>query len=87
MVKEDETVQWHHQPNGHESEQTLGGGGGQGSLACCSSWSCEEWLNNNNSGGRERVRTSEKMAKWSQLQWGQNIDPREAWQKFKHSLM
>ena len=25
-------VGWHHQPNGHESEQALGDGEGQGSL-------------------------------------------------------
>ena len=29
-------VGWHHQINGHESEQALGHNGGQGSLACCS---------------------------------------------------
>ena len=34
---EDETVRWHHQLNGHESEQTSGDIEGQGSLACCSS--------------------------------------------------
>ena len=28
----------HHQPSGHEFEQTLGGSEGQGSLACCSPW-------------------------------------------------
>ena len=27
---------WHHQLNGHESEQTLRDGEGQRSLACCS---------------------------------------------------
>ena len=27
---------WHHQLNGHESEQTVGDGEGQGSLVCCS---------------------------------------------------
>ena len=31
-------VQWHHQLNEHEFEQTLGDGEGQGSLACCSPW-------------------------------------------------
>ena len=36
---EDEMVGWHHQLNGHESEQTLGDGEGQGSLVCCSPWS------------------------------------------------
>ena len=29
---------WHHQLNGHESEQTLGDSEGQGSLARCSLW-------------------------------------------------
>ena len=35
---EDEMVGWHHQLNGHESEQTRGDSGGQGSLECCSPW-------------------------------------------------
>ena len=30
-------VGWHHQLNGHESEQTPGDSEGQGSLVCCSS--------------------------------------------------
>ena len=37
-VAEDEMVGWHHQLNGHESEQTLGDGERQGSLVCCSPW-------------------------------------------------
>ena len=49
---EDEIFGWHHQLNGHESEQTLGDGEGQGSLACCSPWAHIEsdttkQLNNN----------------------------------------
>ena len=32
----DEMVGWHHQLNGHESEQAPGVGDGQGGLACCS---------------------------------------------------
>ena len=32
---EDDMVGWHHQFNGHESEQTPGDSEGQGSLACC----------------------------------------------------
>ena len=32
----DETVRWHHQLDGHESEQAPGVGDGQGGLACCS---------------------------------------------------
>ena len=31
-------VGWHHQLNGHESEQTQGDSEGQGSLACYSPW-------------------------------------------------
>ena len=42
METEDEMVGWHHQPNGHECEQTLGGCEGQGSLACCSPWGRKE---------------------------------------------
>ena len=39
-VIEDKMVGWHHWPNGHEFEQTLGDSEGQGNLVCCSSW---EW--------------------------------------------
>ena len=47
---EDEMVGWHHQLDGHESEQALGVGDGQGSLVCCSPWGRKEsdmteWLN------------------------------------------
>ena len=31
-MTEDETTGWHHQLDGHESEQVLGAGDGQGSL-------------------------------------------------------
>ena len=37
-MAEDNVVGWHHQLNGHESEQASGDGEGQGSPACCSSW-------------------------------------------------
>ena len=45
-------VGWHHQLNGHESEQAPGDGEGQGSLACCNPWrhkesDMTEKLNNN----------------------------------------
>ena len=33
VVTEDKMVGWHHGPNGHEFEQTLGDSEGQGSLA------------------------------------------------------
>ena len=35
-------VEWHHQLNRHEFEQTPGDGEGQGSLACCSPWGLKE---------------------------------------------
>ena len=41
-VAEDEMVGWHHQLNGHESDQVLGDGEGQQSLACCSPWGRKE---------------------------------------------
>ena len=41
-MTEDEMVGWHHQLNGHESEQTPGDGEGQGSVACCNSWDRKE---------------------------------------------
>ena len=41
-VTDDEMVGWHHQLNGHDSEQTQGDGEGQGSLACCSPWGHKE---------------------------------------------
>ena len=34
----DEMVEWHHQLDGHESEQAPGVGDGQGSLVCYSPW-------------------------------------------------
>ena len=39
---EDEMVGWHHWPNGHEFEQTLGDGEEQRSLACCNPWGHKE---------------------------------------------
>ena len=41
-MTEGEMVGWHHQLNGHESEQIPGDSEGQGSLACCSPWGCQE---------------------------------------------
>ena len=35
-------VQWYHQHNAHEFEQTVGDSEEQGSLASCSPWSCKE---------------------------------------------
>ena len=41
-MTEDEMVGWHHQPNGHEFEQTLGDSERQESLVCCSPWGHKE---------------------------------------------
>ena len=41
-MTKDEMVEWHHQFNGHEFEQTLGESEGQGSLACCSPWDLKQ---------------------------------------------
>ena len=41
-MTEDEMVGWHHQLDGHESEQAPGVDKGQGSLACCSPWGGKE---------------------------------------------
>ena len=35
-------VEWHHQLNGYEIEQTLGDSEGQGSLVWCSPWGSKE---------------------------------------------
>ena len=40
--RQDEMFRWHHQLNGHESEQHQGDSEGQGSLVCCSPWGCKE---------------------------------------------
>ena len=48
-MTEDEMVRWHHQLDGHESEQAAGVGDGQGSLACCSAW------------GRKQSDTAERL--------------------------
>ena len=53
-AREDEMVEWQHQLNGHEFEQTRGDSEGQGSLVCCSPWcrkvlDTTDWLNNNKS--------------------------------------
>ena len=52
---EDELVGWHHQLDGHESEQALGVGDGQGSLVCCSRW------------GHKESDTTEWLSNWTEL--------------------
>ena len=39
---EDKIIEWHHQLNEHEFEQTPGDGEIQGNLACCSLWGHKE---------------------------------------------
>ena len=51
----DEMVGWHHQLNGHESEQSPGDGDGQGSLVCSSPW------------GPKELDTTERLNKTTQL--------------------
>ena len=41
-MTEDEMVGWHHQLDGHESEQVLKVGDGRGSPVCCNPWDCKE---------------------------------------------
>ena len=41
-MTEDEMVEWYHQINGHEFEQTLGDSESQGSPVCCCSWGSQE---------------------------------------------
>ena len=41
-MTEDKMIGWHHQLDGHESEQAQGVDDGQGSLACHSPWGCKE---------------------------------------------
>ena len=40
--RRDEMVGWHHQLNGHESEQNLGDSERQECPACCSQWGPKE---------------------------------------------
>ena len=51
-MTENQLIEWHHQLNGHEFEQTLGNSEGQASLSCCRPWGHKELgmpeqLNNN----------------------------------------
>ena len=40
--RQEETVGWHRQSDGHEFEHALGAGDGQGILVCCSPWGRKE---------------------------------------------
>ena len=54
-------VEWHHQLNGHEFEQTPGDREGQRSLACCSPWgpkSQTDWVIKQQLTGPNRVATT-----------------------------
>ena len=41
-MTEDEMIEWYHQFNGHDFEQTLGDSAGHGSMACCILWGHKE---------------------------------------------
>ena len=41
-MTDDEMVEWHHQLNGDEFEQSLGDCEGHGGLMCCSPWGHKE---------------------------------------------
>ena len=56
-MTEDEMVGWHHQLNGHATEQSPGVDDGQGGLGCCSPWGCNE------SGTTERLNNKNKFLK------------------------
>ena len=60
---EDKIVEWHHQLNGHESDQTPRDSEAQRSLACCSSW-----------GHRESDRVTEQQKRTTtKLVWGKTV--------------
>ena len=68
---EGDKVGWHHQLNGHVSEQAPGDSEGQGSLACCNPWGRKESdmaerLNNNRVTEREEKQNSKiaQMENW-----------------------
>ena len=41
-MTEDKMVEWHHQLNGHQFEETPRVGDGHGGLVCCGPWGCKE---------------------------------------------
>ena len=66
MATEDEMVGWHHQLNGHESEQILGDCEGQVGVVCCSPWDhkkshATEHLNNSNNDEVTQINAYVKM--------------------------
>ena len=54
-MTEDEMVGWHHQLDGHESEQASGVCDGQGYLGCCSPWGHKELDTNEQLNGTEML--------------------------------
>ena len=57
-------VEWHHQLNGHELEQTWEDSEGQGSLLCCSPWGCKE------SDMTQQINNNEKKFNYSEKRLG-----------------
>ena len=68
----EEMVGWHHQLNGHESEQTPGDGEGQESLVCYSPWGCKESYTTERLNKLE-ARQSLNMAKICQPKWWETL--------------
>ena len=66
-MTEDEMVGWHHQLNGHESQQAPGVGDGQGGLACCGSWGCKE------SDTTEQLNRTESIYEYSTTVYGKDL--------------
>ena len=68
-MTEDETVGWHHRPNGHECEQTPGDSERHGSLACFSPWGCKELVGHDlatkqvNIYGIDQIRSDQSLSR------------------------
>ena len=71
-MTEEEMAGWHHQLNGHESEQTPGDSEGQGSLVCCSPQGCRkldttEQLNNDKDVKKKKAKVNEHVLPLPQI--------------------
>ena len=63
---EDEMVGCHHQPDGHEFEQSLGVGDGQGSLVCGRPWGCSHTTEQLNLAERSSIHGAPDKCTWIQ---------------------
>ena len=78
-------VGWHHQLNGHESEQAPGDGEGQESPACSNPWGSKESdmterMNNNKNNGKEPTCQCRRCKRCGFDPWVGKIPCRRAWQ-------